>query len=91
MRSSASKIFLVEEDENSINDGNWNPGGLGAVDRDLLGIRHDTNKDPNDPRAQDLSTHKNAGKRGNAAFCDGHAEFIPRTMAHDPAVFEPLK
>lgn len=85
VRSPSDKILLVEEEENSINDGNWNPGtSLTSGDRDLLAIRHDSQKDQNDPRTQDFTTHRNGGKRGNVAFVDGHAEYVPRLFAHNP-------
>ncbi|QOV87724.1 type II secretion system protein [Humisphaera borealis] len=87
IRNAPDKIILAEEDENSINDGLWAPGGgditQTATARDLLGIRHDSRKQIPDPRDQQISTHPNGDRRGNAAFCDGHAEFISRRVAHD--------
>ena len=57
------------KDERTINDGSWAPivvpGYSGA--RDQIANRHDLKKDVNDPNV-----------RGNAAFLDGHAEFIDR-------------
>lgn len=86
IRNPSSKILVVEEDENSINDGLWAPGNgntSGTQDRDLLAIRHDRRKITPDPRNQDLRTHPNAERRGNAAFVDGHAEFVTRREAHE--------
>ncbi|QOV91457.1 DUF1559 family PulG-like putative transporter [Humisphaera borealis] len=91
IRNPSDKVLLVEEDENSINDGNWNPGtGTAAITgpgaRDLLAIRHDQPvTGVADKRDQDFLTHPHGGKRGNAAFVDGHAEFISRQVAHDPS------
>jgi len=86
IRNPTDKIILAEEDENSINDGLWSPGDgniTGTAARDLLGIRHDSKKQYPDPNTQQISTHPNGGRRGNAAFVDGHAEFISRQVAHD--------
>jgi prepilin-type N-terminal cleavage/methylation domain-containing protein/prepilin-type processing-associated H-X9-DG protein len=87
IRNAPDKIIMAEEDENSINDGLWAPGGgditQSGTARDLLGIRHDRKKIYPDPRDQQISTHPNGDRRGNVAFCDGHAEFIDRRTAHD--------
>ncbi len=86
VRNAPDKIILAEEDENSINDGLWSPGNGDVTTtnaRDLLGIRHDRKKEYPDPTSQQISTHPNGDRRGNAAFCDGHAEFISRRVAHD--------
>ena len=87
IRNSTDKIILAEEDENSINDGLWAPGGgditQSGVARDLLGLRHDRKKALPDLNNQQISTHPNGDRRGNVAFCDGHAEFISRRVAHD--------
>ena len=85
VRNPTNKVLLVEEDERSINDGNWNGGtDLTSGDRDLLAIRHDKRGyTGEDPRTMNFLTHPNGGKRGNVVFCDGHAEFIPRVVAHD--------
>jgi len=85
IRNSVRKIIIVEEDENSINDGLFSPGDGNvkiAQNRDLLAIRHDRKKVYPDPRDQNLSTHPNGERSGNAGFVDGHAEFLPRTVAH---------
>ncbi len=86
IRNSSNKIIIVEEDDNSINDGLWSPGdgNLGSTtERDLLAIRHDRKKMPGDPRNQNLKLHPNGQRRGNVAFVDGHAEFVSRQVAHD--------
>jgi prepilin-type N-terminal cleavage/methylation domain-containing protein/prepilin-type processing-associated H-X9-DG protein len=88
IRNATRKILVAEEDENSINDGLFSMGngdittsGPGNA-RDLLAIRHDTRKSYPDPTDQQISTHPNGSRRGNAGFVDGHAEFIPRNEAH---------
>ncbi len=90
IRNPSDKILLVEEDENSVNDGNWNPGNTsnsitGGTARDLVAIRHDRPvTGVADSRDQNFTTHPHGGKRGNVAFVDGHAEFVSRLVAHDP-------
>jgi len=90
IRNHSQKVLLVEEDENSINDGNWNPGSAtsalaGGAARDLLAIRHDSPvTGVADKRDQDFTTHAHGNKRGNVAFVDGHAEFVSRMIAHEP-------
>ncbi|MDB5297115.1 MAG: epsG 2 [Phycisphaerales bacterium] len=95
VRNATDKILLVEEDESSINDGNFAPGGgdptTTGTARDLLSIRHDRKKVVPDPRDQQLTTHPNGERRGNAAFVDGHAEFIPRIAAATLKYFDPSK
>ena len=86
IRRPTQKIIVAEEDENSINDGCWAPGSgniTDTSDRDLLAIRHDSRKKVSDPRNQQISTHPNGKRRGNAGFLDGHAEFMSRMEAHD--------
>jgi len=85
IKRSSEKILLVEEDERTINDGLWSPGnGINTnAGKDLLAIRHDLHKNPNDPIDQVVSTNPNRDKKGNAAFVDGHAEYITRLYAHD--------
>jgi prepilin-type processing-associated H-X9-DG protein len=85
--SSSMKVLLYEEDPSTINDGNGKPFWSGTVSTpglpNLLAIRHD-------PNGASLATWDgkwgdlpNPNCRGNVAFCDGHAEFLPRSMIHD--------
>jgi len=95
IKNPTDKILIVEEDENSINDGLWAPGGgdetTSGVARDLLAIRHSAKKVTPDPRDQQLTTHQNGSKSGNAGFVDGHIEFIPRVEAHKAIHLLPAK
>lgn len=82
----ANKTLLVEESEQTINDGHWKPGnydtGKWNVEFDRLSIRHDNVRD--DDEAIETSVVAWPDKRGNCCFCDGHVEFVTRTFAHDP-------
>ena len=81
--NSARKIMLVEEDPSSLNDGVWDP-----YSTDRLSIRHDVApKYPDtDSRA---GSPPNPSFRGNAAFVDGHAEFLPRSDAQSQPFYDP--
>ena len=90
---------LVEEDERTINDGLWAPPYLGirAYDvpdqagDDMLAIRHDRRRVEPDPYGLDplLTRGPNNDRRGNAAFADGHAEYVPRSFAHTAEAVRP--
>lgn len=78
VKNPADKILIVEEDERSLNDGGfWGRG-------DYLSIRHDRQR-----QLPDNFQAANMDRRGNAVFCDGHAEYITRGYAHDPNHYEP--
>ncbi|HEX8914374.1 MAG TPA: prepilin-type N-terminal cleavage/methylation domain-containing protein [Humisphaera sp.] len=80
VRNPSTKILIVEEDERSLNDGGfWGPG-------DWLAIRHDRAR-----ALPDTFQQANMSRRGNAAFCDGHAEYVTRELAHDPKHYDPDK
>jgi prepilin-type N-terminal cleavage/methylation domain-containing protein/prepilin-type processing-associated H-X9-DG protein len=94
IKNTPRKISFVEEDALTINDGWWgppltNPNGTGTYrgGGDLCDIRHDRSKaKPDDGTFPPIP---NAGRRSNAAFLDGHAEFIPRTEGHNAAFVDP--
>ena len=88
IKQSSYKIILVEEDFYTINDGLFagarraEPGGYPVFNAtDLLSVRHDLNK--REPEGGPwYPPIPNAQHRGNAAFVDGHAEYIARAEAH---------
>ncbi|HZL35357.1 MAG TPA: prepilin-type N-terminal cleavage/methylation domain-containing protein [Tepidisphaeraceae bacterium] len=94
VRSPAEKVFLVEEDERTINDGLWAVGAWSGTTwdpgPDWLAIRHDRHRVVPDVVGPAGSPIPNPDRRGNAAFADGHAEFISRRYAHDPRHCDPL-
>lgn len=99
IRNPARKILLVEEDERTINDGLWAPPYVGkrsfdVPDQsgdDMLAIRHDRRRVEPDPYglAPLLNGGRNNDRRGNAAFADGHAEYVPRSFAHTAEAVRP--
>jgi prepilin-type N-terminal cleavage/methylation domain-containing protein len=87
VRYSSNKILVFEEDEKTIDDGNGSmfciPGRLNYLN--LLALRHDSSH-RGDPK-QDL-TPPSGGPipaiqgKGVCGFCDGHADYIERRVAH---------
>jgi prepilin-type processing-associated H-X9-DG protein len=89
VRNSSAKIMLVEEDARTLDDGNWYPvPSSPPYQTNLLSNRHDRSS----LREADVvtSTNKipNAHTRGNAGFCDGHVDYVPRSQAHHVTVYD---
>jgi len=109
VRNTSEKIIVIEEDERTIDDGQcsvWQSPASNFEYINLLSDRHDTvfrtrsDGSVTYPVGQRLSNGTaedwipNSQGRGNVGFCDGHAEFVPRTYAQtyehtvgDPAAF----
>ena len=96
MKNASMKFILAEEDERTINDGFLAPPAAASPTRpsvevpggDMLAIRHDRqrrNPDPNNLQAIKTPSNQNNDRRGNAAFADGHAEYITRKEFHSVA------
>jgi len=90
---SSTKVLLDEADERSVHDGQtalcqqWDNGSNAwpACWCNLLSDRHDTVfrlKRDALPGVTGTNTIQNSGGKGNVAFCDGHAEYVPRSYAH---------
>jgi prepilin-type N-terminal cleavage/methylation domain-containing protein len=85
-RQSSQKIIFIEESETTIDDGNCSmfcDYGLMSF-QNLLASRHDFGNVQN-PAAElnpPAATIPNPQVRGCCAFLDGHAEFLPRSLAH---------
>jgi prepilin-type N-terminal cleavage/methylation domain-containing protein/prepilin-type processing-associated H-X9-DG protein len=95
-RKPAEKIFMVEEDERTSNDGLWSPVTFTGPNTtepgfDWLSIRHDRKRILPDIVGPAGSPIPNPDRRGNAVFLDGHAEFVPRSEAHDINHVDPLR
>jgi prepilin-type N-terminal cleavage/methylation domain-containing protein/prepilin-type processing-associated H-X9-DG protein len=74
VRRPAEKILLFEEDEVLLDDGAANMGS----NANLLAIRHDRQRIYPDGK------NINRDRRGNVMFCDGHVDYVPRSMVQDP-------
>ena len=79
------KILIIEENTQTIDDGNWAPNGHTAGFPNLLSNRHDRGgeKTNNSP-----GTDLNAG-RGNAGFADGHVAYIERWWTTKKLYWDP--
>jgi prepilin-type N-terminal cleavage/methylation domain-containing protein/prepilin-type processing-associated H-X9-DG protein len=78
----ANKILLVDESAETVDDGCWAWQQNFGKGRNVISNRHD--------RSKEAVTDFNAG-RGNANFCDGHAEFVFRRQSFDPFYYDPLR
>jgi len=70
------KILLVDEDAQSLDDGNFNPTLVGKPLENYLATRHDGDRQVD-------------GGKGNIGMADGHAEWVERTYVRDVHHFEP--
>jgi prepilin-type N-terminal cleavage/methylation domain-containing protein/prepilin-type processing-associated H-X9-DG protein len=85
VRNPSDKILLVDESEQTVDDGCWAwqlslGGGSEADPRNRLSTRHD-------PKYR-RSANPKLG-RGNAAFADGHVAFISRADSFEKRYFDP--
>ncbi len=85
IRASAGKMLLYEEAAETIDDGYGTPQPGGSIN--LLSIRHDSSRQNPDNVTTGLTL--NGACRGNALFCDGHAEYIDRKTLHSQPVYDP--
>ena len=85
IRNSAEKFLVVDEDEQTLDDGNFNPYLVGTGIENLLSTRHDPHR--GDPTA---AAARSPQRRGNLLFCDGHVDFVPRVFTRDPRHYDPL-
>ena len=89
VRNPSEKIVFAEEDFATLNDGTWAPIGIGMTGFgfDWLASVHEKYKKP--PTGETVTeagispgTDPALEARGNAAFCDGHVDFVTRRFAH---------
>jgi prepilin-type processing-associated H-X9-DG protein len=93
-RNASEKVLVAEENEVTINDGYWVPGVGPTPDPatwtcqwDWLSVRHDNTVKENSEKAPvsvTLLQWKEAGRKGNVVFADGHSDYVPRSYAHHP-------
>ena len=84
IRVPADKVLIAEEDPATIDDANMSiwltKGSWGACN--LLASAHDRQNVTQVPDGPSSAGVPNEAARGNVAFCDGHAEFVARRVAH---------
>jgi len=94
LKNASHKVLVAEEDQTWINDGLFAPPAIskraGVAPHpggDMLSVRHDTQRKTPDIQGLEglMSNVPNANgqRKGNAAFADGHAEYISRKDLHD--------
>lgn len=76
------KVMLIEEDDNTCDDGNWNCLSVGSAAEEFLSTRHEG-------RGSGAGTRNRA--RGNVAFVDGHGELVSREYIRIPWNYDPFK
>jgi prepilin-type N-terminal cleavage/methylation domain-containing protein/prepilin-type processing-associated H-X9-DG protein len=81
VRNVTEKIWFIDEDIRTINDGLFTPGTGGVAALDQVADRHEAHR-------QD--TLNDVG-RGNVGFVDGHVEFTGRAIIHDQNHWDPYK
>jgi prepilin-type processing-associated H-X9-DG protein len=86
--NSSEKVLLIEADERYDIDGQsaiTQQMGIPASWCNLMADRHDEifrNKADWAPNGQNGDAICNSAGKGNAGFCDGHAEYVPRSYVH---------
>jgi prepilin-type N-terminal cleavage/methylation domain-containing protein/prepilin-type processing-associated H-X9-DG protein len=89
VRNASAKMMLIEEDDASLDDGNWHPLLVGTSIENFISIRHDRRR-----AGRDTSTSadpRHLDYKGNIAFCDGHSEPITRRASQLADRYDPLK
>jgi prepilin-type N-terminal cleavage/methylation domain-containing protein/prepilin-type processing-associated H-X9-DG protein len=86
----SSKILLIDESGNTVDDGCWAPSHFDSpTDRkNMLSNRHDKLNEKKNAKASYDLTDKIYG-RGNVTFCDGHCEFFDRNEAFKQRHYNP--
>ena len=90
VRQSSSIVMLLEVSERNLLTPVWQPfitsGGLGNTYMwvELLSIRHDAPRPPEKWLPFYVPGDSYPDSRGNVAFVDGHVDYVPRRIAHDP-------
>jgi prepilin-type N-terminal cleavage/methylation domain-containing protein/prepilin-type processing-associated H-X9-DG protein len=91
VRRPTEVILLMEEDELTVWEGRFMPslrGGasMGARVENMLANRHDPQRHPGWPDCdlRILAERPDRGDRGNAAFADGHVDYVTRAFTWDP-------
>jgi prepilin-type N-terminal cleavage/methylation domain-containing protein/prepilin-type processing-associated H-X9-DG protein len=83
------KLLAYEEDPYTIDDGHATPQPTSSIN--LLAIRHDRTRRPENPADPLGALSLNGEKRGNACFLDGHASYIDRNTLHSLYTHEPKR
>jgi prepilin-type N-terminal cleavage/methylation domain-containing protein/prepilin-type processing-associated H-X9-DG protein len=89
----SEKIMMFEEDEQSLDDGNYNPSYAGTffdVYENLLSVRHDPKRRTLYGADTPAMKEQMLDMRGNVCFADGHVALITRADARKQEFYDPL-
>jgi prepilin-type N-terminal cleavage/methylation domain-containing protein/prepilin-type processing-associated H-X9-DG protein len=91
IKNAPDKLLVVEEDEISLDDGNFHPILVGTNIENYLGTRHTRGRrrDWQKWNTQPITVRPDRGERGNAAFADGHASYVTREYSWDKRHYDP--
>jgi prepilin-type N-terminal cleavage/methylation domain-containing protein/prepilin-type processing-associated H-X9-DG protein len=76
IKHASEKILMCDEDERSLDDGNFNPFLVGTNIENFLATRHDRQQ-------------QGIKARGNVSFADGHADYVSREYIQDKRHYDP--
>ena len=85
IRNPSEKFLIIDEDEQTLDDGNFNPFLVGSSIENILASRHEFVRGPS------AAASRSAKLRGNLLFCDGHVDFVPRQFTEDPRHYDPTQ
>lgn len=79
-RNSSDKIMLMEEDEVSLDDGNFHPNLVGTNIENFLSTRHEAKRTMDWAKwnSRPAAQRPDRQQKGNVAFADGHGDYVPR-------------
>jgi prepilin-type N-terminal cleavage/methylation domain-containing protein/prepilin-type processing-associated H-X9-DG protein len=83
VQTPAQKIYAYEEDPSTIDDANGELWNTTWPSLDLLSSAHDNGNVRQRPDGAQAAGVPNGEVRGNVVFCDGHADYVPRSFAHN--------
>lgn len=90
VQNSSKKIMFIDESWETVDDGCWAPERWFVDQQNMLAIRHDKRAEVARESGGNVNKTLLAG-RGNVIFVDGHADFIARKDALDPAYYDPFQ
>jgi prepilin-type N-terminal cleavage/methylation domain-containing protein/prepilin-type processing-associated H-X9-DG protein len=85
IRNPSEKFLIIDEDEQTLDDGNFNPYLVGTSIENILSSRHEFVRGPS------AAASRSTKLRGNLLFCDGHVDFVPRQFTQDPRHYDPAQ
>lgn len=93
IKNSSEKMILMEEDEISLDDGNFHPTLVGQTIENFLGTRHEKPRllDWQKWNSRSIAVRPDRAQRGNIAFADGHGDYVARAYTWDVKHYSPFE